>query len=241
MKNKILLIFALLSIVFGAKAQKEYEYVVEVSGVASCKAIPEIARLQIPIVVEAIDYKVCSDSLMRKLKALQKELKQLGLPDKQLKTSGFSIEENYQYNNGKREKQGYRGLANLQVKDRYDARFLKEIIKILRENEATYSLSFILSEEQKEKLTKQLIDAAVKDASQKARMLAKASGVVLGNIAEIKYGSSQIYGGKNYLIQEEAEYADDATPMYNVIQQLDLAPNEISIQKTVLIRWAIDY
>lgn len=236
-KKSILLAGAVL-LFLTTHAQKE-EDAVEVRGVASLKAVPEIARLQIPISVEVTDYKECSDSLMRKLSALQEELYEIGVPEEQLKSTGFSIEEHFEYNK-KRQKVGYRGRANLEIKDCYHSSRLKEILKILRTNEANYTLSFVLSEEQKKGLTAELIALCVKDALEKAQMLTKASQIILGEILKITYQGEQMYGGDQFLLQEEEQSIADA-PIYSVVQQLDLTPKELSVRRSVLIRWAIDY
>lgn len=238
MKRKIFTVIIALIFVLGVKAQKES--VVEVRGTASLKAIPKIASLQIPISVEMKEYKECSDSLMKKLNILQKELKKIGVDEKQLKSTGFSIQEDFSYNNG-REKDGYKGFAQMLIKDQHDSPLLKEVIQVLRAHETTYTLAFILSKEQKDSLTAKLIEIAVEDATQKARMLAKASKIILGDIVEIKYGENYSYGGDNFLLQEVVYSDSSQAPSYNVVQQLNLTPKEVSLQKGVLIKWAIDY
>jgi uncharacterized protein YggE len=92
----------------------------------------------------------------------------------------------------------------------------------------------MLTEEQKEKLSRAAMVQAVDDAKRKAEILAEASGVRLGSISKITYGESQ--GRPGPLMEVVRMSADGSSTDSN---GLKLYPSEISVHQAVNIIWKI--
>lgn len=236
--KRFLMIIALCVIsLAGVFAQEESN--IKVLGVASVNATPENVVVYIPVSVEKATYAECYTELVDKLSKLQESFRKIGVEEKELKISGFSIRENYKYVEKEDESKviGYYGSASFTIEDSYDKDLLQEIINVVSQNEVSYNVSFKLSEEQKEKLRVEAIEKAVKDAKDKALILAKSSGVVLGNIITIKYGvgTEEIYSDDRL---SGAVFGYASSPRR--VASVDLSPQEITIKKKVIIVWAID-
>ncbi|PVX49878.1 hypothetical protein C7377_1516 [Balneicella halophila] len=239
MRKIILLLIAFVTAVASVFAQEETPNI-QVLGTSSVKTSPENVIINIPVSVKHVSYEECYSLLVDKLSRLQEAFKAIGVDNKQLKISGFSISENYRYIEEKEENKliGYSGEAFFNIEDTYEKQLLQQIIEIISENETSYNVKFKLSEEQKEKLRKEAIENAVKDAKNKAVVLAKSSGIVLGDIIKIKYG-----------VVKSASYFGDMLDEVVVtgysnhrrrLNSLDLSPQEITISKEVVVVWAID-
>ncbi|MDZ7612556.1 MAG: SIMPL domain-containing protein [Flavobacteriaceae bacterium] len=81
--------------------------IIQAVGKASFKAIPENFVVDISIIEQDSVYALCLQNLITKLNAIQAELKSIGLNEKLIKTTKFSISENYKYVNGNQVKNGY--------------------------------------------------------------------------------------------------------------------------------------
>lgn len=208
---------------------------VQVVGKSSVKAIPENFEIAIPINVSDSLYEQCSSSLISTLNRIQKELKGIGLDSKVVKTLNLSILEDFYYDKGKRFNRGFRGSIRLQIVDRYSAEKLGAIVGILKKSKTPYSLDFKLSNSQIEKLNADAINSAVEDGRKKAILIAKASGVELGRILKITYDYSNY--GNDYLVCEDTAEAEMA---FQTVENLNLSPKEISIDKKVSIEWIIN-
>lgn len=235
MKKNIRLLFsffAFLLITASFYAQEQKEDKIQVVGKASLNAIPENFVLEITINVKDSIYALCSQNLIGKLNAIQNELKSIGINEKQIKTTRFSISENYKYVNNNNVKSGYVGEVGLQVIDLYTPALLGKVIKVLKNNQSIYKLDFKLSEAQKVKLNELAVKNAIENGNKTARLIAQTTGVELVKITRITHDYST-YG---YDILVEEEYVHDS---FSKVENLDLSPKEIAIEKSVFIEWSI--
>ncbi len=227
--------------VMGIAFAQETANNVEVVGTASVKSTPELMVLNIPIIIRDSTYVECANNLQKKLADLQKSMERAGLSEEQLKILDFSIGENYEYSRKlqKSVKIGYQGRGSLQIEDSYSADLLQKIIKVLEKHESTFNLHFNLSESQKDMLRKQSIEKAVADAKEKAHTLAKASGVILGDIIKISYGRAIAKDNANYRLEKDIMIRGVGSAQNSA--KADLSPKEMSISTNVVLKWAIDY
>ncbi|WP_094228761.1 SIMPL domain-containing protein [Methanolobus psychrotolerans] len=166
------------------------------SGYAETKVVPDTATLSIGVIVQSATAKEASDENAILMSAVIKELKAIGLQDKNIQTSYISVYPVYNYD-GKQTIEGYSASNSVQV----TTMMLDNLSDIIDRSAAAGanqigSVSFSVSDEMQKELRDELINEAVADASSKADMLANSLGVeIIGvqNTAMSDSSSSRIY------------------------------------------------
>ena len=228
--------YALLLICFitlGTYAQ-EASGMIEVTGNSAAEELPEELTISIPLVVIDSSYLSCSNRLNLLLSDLEKDLESKGIEREDMSTGNYAITENFEYKQGERIRSGFKGQVNLTLNKRYEPGLVDDFLQAAEKFSLQYTVRFMLSEEQKEKLSKAAMVQAVDDAKRKAKILADASGVKLESISKISFGESPARPGP--LTEVARLSADGAISDSN---GLKLYPGEISVYQAVHIVWHI--
>lgn len=233
MKKLIFLFVFICCISFGAYAQ-DGRGSIEVTGISAAEALPKELVVNVPLVVTDSTYLSCSKRLNALLTEVQKELEKRGIDREDISTGNYSISENFEFKQGERKSTGYKGQVNLSLKKRYEPEFIDEFLQVAEKFSLQYTIRFMLSEEQKELLSKTALVEAVDDAKRKAQILAEASGVRLGSISKISYGESM---GRPGPLTEVARLSSDGVAADP--NGLKLYPGEISVHQSVRVIWHI--
>ena len=138
-----------------------------------------------------------------KVEDLIKAIKSFGIDEKDIKTQNLSVyqqEESYYENGAQRTRKGQWRVNNtVEIKLR-EVDKASELTKLLTSSGATQVYGPNFSFEDTSGAEKDLFEAAMKDATQKAEMLTKASGRKLGKVVNIieggNYSNSPIYAAK---------------------------------------------
>lgn len=138
-----------------------------------------------------------------KVEELVKAVKNFGISDQDIKTQNLSIyqqEESYYEDGVQRSRKGQWRVNNtVEIKLR-EVDKASELTNLLTSSGATNVYGPNFSFEDTSSAEKDLFEAAMKDAVQKAEMLAKASGRKIGKVVNIveggNYSNSPIYGAK---------------------------------------------
>lgn len=207
---------------------------IEVTGKSAAEELPQELAITIPLVVTDSSYMSCSNRLNTLLSELSKDLASRGIDRDDLSTANYRISENFEYKQGERKRVGFKGQVNLTLKKQYEPELVNDFLQSAEKFSLQYTVSFMLSEEQKKKLSKEALVQAVEDAKRKAKILADASGVELGAISQISYGLTPSRPGP--LMEVRSLSADDSGSDSN---GLKLYPGEISVQQTVNMTWHI--
>lgn len=207
----------------------------EVKGEAIVSAVPEIMVASIPIEVRAQSYTTCHSLLMETYNDLRKALVKAGISEKNIKSVGLSVREEYGYHEGKRISQGYVGNIATTIESPFTRENLGKLTSTLNEDpfDFGYQVSFQLSEAQKEQLTSEAIKKAVADAQQKAKLLAESAGVTIIAISQIVYDPEQ-----NYSIPLTSSFALKTADQESTTP--DLNPEELELNRVVRISYRID-
>jgi uncharacterized protein len=240
--------FALINFNANSQSQKQNnEKSLHVRGIAIMKQLPEIISVAINIKVDANEYNDCHDKLMStEQKALEIFINS-GIDKKMITTNELRVSQNNVYKNGAVEKVGYNGYASFIIETNYSVDFTKKLLTGLKNDVIafTYTITFKLSEKQKELLRKEAISKAVNDAKEKALLIAESSKVTLGKIRSILYVDNFVFGsGDNDIVRENQMRSGVA---FNSIDNaggnvpaIEFNPREIRIVKAVDIDWLID-
>lgn len=221
----------------GSTAQAQNPGALKVKGEAIIKTVPEEMIVRIPIEVKDKEYKPTSDKLIRTYNALVDALVKAGLDKDALKSNSLNITEDYNYVERERILIGYVGRIQMIIEIEHDAKVLQTIMETLGDDRFKfgYNLGFKLSKKQEDALLEEAIKMATADARQKAKILAEALEVEIGDIVEINY-EHELSGGAIPIYRERMVAEDAAFKSGG----LELNPQEMEIRKEVRIVWNIE-
>lgn len=168
----------------------EVKPVITVTGQAGVKVAPDMATLRIGVETLEATAAEAMEKNSAQMRRVQEALRAAGLKDRDLQTSGLSVQPEYSYpEKGERVLQGYEASNGLNVQVR-DLEKLGGILDQVTRDGANDigGLSFGLQESAK--ALDEARVAAVKDARRRAEMMAEAEGVKLGRVLEIREGSA---------------------------------------------------
>lgn len=163
-----------------------------VSGSGEVSAAPDEAQLSAGVVTEAKTAAAALADNTRKMNAVFATLKRLGIPDKAIQTSGFSVSPQYPpYNsNAPRVITGYQVSNTVTVKVD-DLAKLGTSLDALVSSGANQMNGVSFSFRDPKPLLTQAREEAVKDAIAKAKAYAQAAGVTLGPIQAINESGAE--------------------------------------------------
>ena len=215
------------------------ERTIRVKGKGKISVKPDMIRLDI------IANEVCKeyDEVIEKSalcsKKIKETVKKAGINDKELKTVKFDVDSKYE---SYRDKNGnYKSrLVGFQYTQKFYIQFPNDNLqlgKILYElSHCDVNVEFGIKHTVKDitAVKNELLSKAVQDSKTKAEILAKSSGVTLGDIINIDYswGEIEIYSEpiQNYCLAEST-----INEPYNI----DIETDDIDVQDTVTIVWEI--
>jgi uncharacterized protein YggE len=171
---------------------------ISVSGSASTSVIPDTASISLGVLTQAATAKEASEKNAASMNAVINGLKNLGIQDKDIRTSFLSIQPVYNYSRegGVPAIVSYSASNNVQV----TTMMLDKLGDIVDKSVAAGAnqvggISFTVSEEKQKQIRGELLENAVKDAEDKAGKLAESLrvrivGVKTASISEI--GRAQV-------------------------------------------------
>lgn len=157
----------------------------DVTGEGKVVVVPDQAMLSMGVNEEGYSLKNVQEKVNGKLAQLAKELKALGIDDKDIKTTGYNYFPDYQDRNL------YRASANISV-------VVREMDNVSQAMDLISGIgldnvsgpTFGLSDELLAKTTKEAREMAISKAKDKASELAGLAGMNLGRIVNISEGNS---------------------------------------------------
>jgi len=175
---------------------------VSVDGSSTIKAAPDTVEIQIIVVSEAPDATAQTINAEKAEKIIN-FLKETGLEEKEIRTTGTNFYPNKRWENGKEIDLGYKAENSLQIKTK-KIELISKIIdgSIVKGAERVSGLTYSLSEEGKEGLMNDLIASAINDAKTQAESAAASLGETISGVKSvivIKEYSSPIYREKAML------------------------------------------
>ncbi len=233
--KKILISLSLLLFALTSMGQIEGNFL-KVEGKALVYATPEMMEINIPVEVKTADYEACSKKLTDVFQKLVSELTANGIEKEQIKTHRLKIEENTKWIKNERVHDGYIASLNVSIQQKYTPNNINIIINTLMKNQFKfgYRVDFYLSEKQKSDLLKQTIENAIKDAKNKAKIIAKNLDLRLLKVKEINFGKNNFFSANDdEIIPVTRQFTTGSSG------KLNLNPKQISIAKTIYIIWKI--
>lgn len=206
-----------------------------VSGEGRVTAVPDIAKVTLGVEENGSSLLEVEKSVNTKSKTLVDSLKNLGVGEKDIKTTSYTVSPDYDYREAASSAYrsqpakiiGYRVSTTYEVKVK-DFDKVNDVIAKATEVGANMvgGVAFEVNEETKNKLLDEARKEAVNEARQKAESLAKAAGVSLGKIINIS--EMQGFEPRPIALMEKSGIGGDSQP-----PQPEIAPGETELSVTV--------
>lgn len=206
------------------------------SGDGKVTAVPDQATVEAGVTEQSATVSDAQDKVNSKSKKIIDEIKKLGISDKDIKTTNYSVTPNY--GNGEPVPMmypirgrgnnivGYTVTQNLEINVK-DTSKVNSVIDTATKNGANIAqgANFTFSDDTKISLENKARAMAVAKAKQKAQSLAKAAGINLGKVLNV-VESSNNFGGPIPLAAGTAEKSQTPT---------DITPGENTVSVSVTI------
>ena len=201
---------------------------VTMTGTGEVRAVPDSAQLSAGVVSEAKTAAEALSENSRKMNAVFAAIRKMGIPEKSIQTSNFSVSPQYPPYNSKEERHiiGYQ-VSNTVTVRLADMKALGPALDALVSAGANQINAVSFSIADPEPLLAKARERAVKAATGKARTYARAAGISLGQIQMISEGGSST---PQPMMRAMALEAAAPPPM---------AAGEQTVSATVSITWRI--
>jgi len=152
-----------------------------VSGEGEITMIPDIAVVSAGVRAQSDTVTSAQEELNSTMNAIANAVKQLGINEKDIKTTRYSISPIYDYDTPERSITGYEADATLSIKVR-KLNNANQVIDAATANGANQVGGITFDVDDKTKAENQARELAVKDAKSKAEQAARTAGFTLGKI-----------------------------------------------------------
>lgn len=163
----------------------------KIDGLGNIRVEPDLAVISMTVKATGPEFNKVVQELAAKTERLQQKLIKAGFEQKEIKTSQLNVQENGEWNNGEYRQNGYAATRHIELKFPRDQKRISKLMEVFSKEEgaeALFHFGFTLSDKAREEAKEKLIQRAIMDARSKAAIIARASGVTLGNIQHIVYG-----------------------------------------------------
>lgn len=201
-----------------------------VTGSAEVTAVPDTAMISLGINKTSSTVESAKEQVNEIINKITRDVKNLGVDEKDIKTSNFSVNPDYDYINGRETPKGYTVSATIDVRlDSIDK--ANSAIDVATRDGATQvgGVQFVLDDEEKAKLEEEARAEAIKKAKIKAASIARAAGIRLGRIVDVQESGGgneprPYYGLTNDAKQVNPEESTQLSPGENkVISNVSLS------------------
>lgn len=158
-----------------------------VEGTGEATAVPDTAMISLGVNKEALTVEAAQKEVNQIINKIYDDLKKLGIEEKHIKTTNYSVNPNYDYTNGKQRTIGYMVSANIEIRVK-PVEKANQAIDTATADGATQvgGITFIVDDDTQKKLEDEARIEAIKKAKEKAQSLANAAGIRLGRIVDIQ-------------------------------------------------------
>ncbi len=217
--KSVLIMIALFSAIlttgapaFSAEQVKERKSIT-VQGSSSVTAAPTIAYVSIGVTTFNKNAATAQSENAVKMDRVYKTLASLGIKKDKIKTVNYNISPRYDYKNNVATLAGYNVINSIRVTV-MDLKKVSDVLDMTVKEGVNHSnsLSFGVTDEERDKLYLQALSQAVVNAKEKANTIATAAGITISKPANIIEGSSAHFVQPNYRAMDMAKMASEAAP-----------------------------
>lgn len=207
----------------------ESKNLITVNGHAHLSIAPDVILLELTIDKIFDSYETAYKTAETNIAHLHAQVEKCGLDKSLLKTTNFSIAKSYYSVFGNKQKlEGLKLSQNLQIEIEVDNELLTALVHGLGEclSDVELNITYAVKDPQQYKL--KMLEYAVKDAKEKAQVMAAAAGCSLGQVESIDSQESNHFWYRAHRC---------ALPQGMLGSKLDLNPVDIDENESVIVRW----
>ena len=211
------------------------ERTIIITGKSQLNISPDMIRLSFKIITQETAYSQVLNFLSDNANSLIDVLTSHGFNTNEIKTTRYTIHRWTKYQNGQELNLGYEGEHSLFVEFKIDNAKINEIINHITEKVPCVSINISYSCSKLEQYDKELLELAIKDAQDKAKFIAKTSGVKLKQILNINYSTqpTNINFGLEYNhLRADKCFATARVP--------NMTPEDKIVEKSIDMVWEIE-
>lgn len=209
----------------------------KVKGVGKASMAPDAIKINIILKSADLSYEETMDMAAEKLKDLEELLQRVDFKKEDLKTVKFKVDtkyedENTSLNTYKRKFVGYQLEHLIKIMFENDPIKLGRVLNAISKSKAKPEFSIIYTLKDGGQLKESMIKEAIRDAKEKALIIAQASDIELGEILNI-----------NYNLNDEEIFQSPISLQRNIgimSQNLSIVPEDLEASDTIEISWEID-
>ena len=210
-----------------------------VTGKGRISASPDLVTLSCTVSAKNKNYSDLTASEAEKTSELINALAGVGFEEKDIKTSDFSLDTEYEScsapdNKWVRQFAGYSLRREIKLEFELDPQRLNDVINAVtscKKADPAFHISFTVKD--KDGLSDLLLEKAVKDAAHKAGVIAAASEMTLGDIINISYGADTFSFDSPTLFRGAAEGAE---PL-RCAAKINMVPEDVVSETDVTVTY----
>ena len=164
----------------------------QVSGTGKAARAPDTSIINLGVTQTGTTVELAQQKTNEASNNITKSLKELGIPEKDIKTINYTISPDYSFTGERQKTTGYTVSQNFEVKSPIEK--TNQVIDVATANGANLvgNISFTLNDAKLKTLTNVARSEAVNNAKESAQGLAKASGIKLGKIINVSESQGEI-------------------------------------------------
>jgi len=204
-----------------------------VQGTGQAKLAPDQASISLSVMSQGQSAQEVQAENARKMQAVTEAVKALGVEDRFIRTSGISLQPQYDYKNGERKLKGYAANNTIRVDVKELAKVGRVIDSALRAGAGKVdSLEFSLNAP--ERLEQMALRNAVADARSKAETIASALGKSIVGLKQVSESNSG-YMTRSYAMPMLAAAKTNG----EAAAETPVSPGELELSATVQIEFVL--
>ncbi len=213
--------------------------IITVKGIGNVSVKPDLIVITMSLENTDYSYSGAMQLASGAIDAIRTALISVGYVKDDLKTTDFNINTDYESykdtkGNWKQKFNGYKCTHRLKLEFDFDMERLTDTLSAIASSGANPEFEINFSVKDKNAVSDQLLQNAVKNASEKAAVLAAAAGLSLGAIQRIDYSWGELRFYSDTKMIEPLYYESKAAPA------MDIEPEDIKVNDTVTVVWSID-
>jgi len=214
---------------------------ITVKGSGSVSISPDLIVLSLKLRTFRKNYSNAIEAATKEIDLISSAIIEAGLKKKDLKTTSFDVETEYeryqdQEGNYKRVFSGYACHHNLKLKIDFDNKLFSKVLNEISNTSVKPEIEVNFSIKDERAVKEELLVKATQNASERATILTKASGVELGSLLSIDYnwGELHLYSSTDYV------YSERMMSLSSESRSFDIEPDDIKVSDTVTFVWEIN-
>ncbi|MBQ4370034.1 MAG: SIMPL domain-containing protein [Oscillospiraceae bacterium] len=214
--------------------------VITVKGTGNVKVPPDLIVIEMSLSAKDREYERTMELASGQLEDIRAVLKPLGFEAADIKTVSFNVSQEYASERDEKGNYfnrfvGYICSHRLKIEFDLDMDRLSSVLSAIAGCLASPEFSIRFTAKDKSSISNALLASAAANAAEKAKVLASAAGVSLGEIVSIDYsfGDLPLYSRTNYDIVDQC--ISNAPKMMGIA----VAPDDIEVSDSVTMTWEI--